>query len=86
MARDPDYFDQLPLVNLTSDPPRVKARTILDATVGYRHVRGDRRVWDLVFQAANLTNRTALYNFQSVFVGTRVVQPRTLSAKVRWYW
>ena len=37
-------------------------------------------------QAANLTDRTALYNFQSVFVGTRVVQPRTLSAKVRWYW
>ena len=86
VARDPDYFDQLPLVNLTSDPPRVKARTILDATVGYRHIRGDRRVWDLVFQAANLTDRTALYNFQSVFVGTRVVQPRTLSAKVRWYW
>ena len=86
VARDPDYFDQLPLVNLTSDPPRVKARTILDATVGYRHIRGDRRLWDLVFQAANLTDRTALYNFQSVFVGTRVVQPRTLSAKVRWYW
>lgn len=86
VARDPDYFDQLPLVNLTSDPPRVKARTILDATVGYKHFRGDRRLWDLVFQVANLTDRTALYNFQSVFVGTRVVQPRTLSAKVRWYW
>ena len=86
VARDPDYFDQLPLVNLISEPPRVKARTILDATVGYKHIRGARRVWDLVFQAANLTNRTALYNFQSVFVGTRVVQPRTLSAKVRWYW
>lgn len=86
VARDPDYSDLLPLVNLASAPPRVKARTILDATVGYRHVRGDRRVWDLVFQVANLTNRTALYNFQSVFVGTRVVQPRTLSAKVRWYW
>ena len=28
----------------------------------------------------NLTNRTALYNFQSVFVGTRLVQPRTLGA------
>ena len=86
VARDPDYFDQLPLVNLTSDPPRVKARTIVDATVGYRQLRGDRRVWDLVFQVANLTDRTSLYNFQSVFVGTRVVQPRTLTAKVRWYW
>jgi hypothetical protein len=30
----------------------------------------------------NVTNRTALYNFQSVFVGTRLVQPRTLAVRV----
>jgi hypothetical protein len=30
-------------------------------------------------------NRTALYNFQSVFVGTRVVQPRTVSLRVTRY-
>ena len=86
VARDPDYFDQLPLVNLTSDPPRVKARTIVDATIGYEHFRDDRRDWEVVFQVSNLTNKTALYNFQSVFVGTRVVQPRTLTARFRWYW
>ena len=28
------------------------------------------------------TNRTALYNFQSVFVGTRLVQPRTVSLRL----
>jgi hypothetical protein len=30
----------------------------------------------------NATNRVALYNFQSVFVGTRLVQPRTWSVRV----
>ena len=30
----------------------------------------------------NLTNTTALFNFQSVFVGTRLVQPRTLSMRM----
>lgn len=34
---------------------------------------------------ANLLDRTALYNFQSVFVGTRVVQPRTASVRVTRY-
>jgi hypothetical protein len=33
-----------------------------------------------------LTNQTALYNFQSIFVGTRLVQPRSFGIKVRWYW
>ncbi len=86
VARDPDFFDQLSLVTLTTDPPRVNARTIVDATIGYEHFRGDRRDWEIVLQVANLTNKTALYNFQSVFVGTRVVQPRMLTAKFRWYW
>ena len=86
VAQDPDYFDQLPYVNLLSDPARVRSRTIVDAAVGYERYSGDRRVWELVLQASNLTDKTALYNFQSVFVGTRVVQPRTLSAKFRWYW
>jgi hypothetical protein len=31
-------------------------------------------------------NRIALFNFQSVFVGTRVIQPRTVSAEMRYYW
>ncbi len=86
VAQDPDYFDQLPYVDLAGNPPRVLPRTIVDAAVGYEHHSNDRRDWELVLQVANLTDKTALYNFQSVFVGTRVVQPRTFSAKFRWYW
>jgi hypothetical protein len=41
-----------------------------------------RRTWSAQLQVSNLSNRTALYNFQSVFVGTRVVAPRTVSLRV----
>lgn len=83
VARDPDYFDLLPYVRLTSSPPRVKARTIADLAVGYEHTRNDRRRWDVLFQVSNITGATALYNFQSIFVGTRLVQPRTAALKLR---
>ncbi len=86
VARDPDYAALLPYVNLTSDPPRVKPRTIVDAAVGYEYKRGERRVWELSFEVANLTNKRALYNFQSIFVGTRLVGPRSAGVRLRWYW
>lgn len=85
VAADPDYADLLPYVNLRSNPPRVKPRTILDYAVGYERVREGRRRWDVQFQVTNLTNRTALFNFQSIFVGTRVVQPRSAGVKLRWF-
>jgi hypothetical protein len=85
VAADPDYSDLLPYVNLTADPARVRPRTIGDFAAGYEHSRGDRRAWDLTFQISNVTNRTALYNFQSIFVGTRLVQPRTASVKLRFW-
>ena len=86
VAADPDYFDQLPFVDLHGDPPRIRPRTIIDASLGYEHYRGDRRAWEIGFQISNLTNRKGLYSFQSVFVGTRVVQPFTASAKLRIFW
>ncbi|MCY4189161.1 MAG: carboxypeptidase regulatory-like domain-containing protein [Bryobacterales bacterium] len=86
VAADPDYFDQLPHVDLLGDPPRVRPRTIVDAALGYEHYRADRRVWELGLHVSNLTNRTALYSFQSVFVGTRVLQPFTASVRLRLYW
>lgn len=86
VAADPDYFDQLPLVNLESDPARVRPRTIVDWAIGYTRTKGDgRRVWEAVFSLNNLTDATALYNFQSIFVGTRVVQPRTAGVRFRYY-
>jgi len=86
VAADPDYFDQLPYVDLQADPPRIRPRTIIDASIGYEHYHGDRRAWEIAFQISNLTNRRGLYSFQSVFVGTRVVQPLTASVKLRFFW
>jgi len=82
VAVDPDFFDLLPYVNLGSDPPRVRPRTIVDLAAGIdlKNARG-RKTWSAQVQLTNLTNRTALYNFQSVFVGTRLVAPRTLSIR-----
>ncbi|MCU0246763.1 MAG: TonB-dependent receptor, partial [Bryobacter sp.] len=85
VARDPDYADLLPYVNLLSTPARTRPRTISDIVLGYEHSREGKRRWDASVQISNLTNRTALYNFQSIFVGTRLVQPRTAGVRLRWY-
>lgn len=82
---DPDYADLLPLVNLTTNPPRTRPRLITDLVLGYQHVRGERRQWEASLQLSNITNKAALYNFQSAFVGTRVVQPRTAGVRLTWF-
>jgi hypothetical protein len=86
VARDPDYSDLLPYVDLTADPPRVRPHTITNFAIGYEHRNNDRRSWEAVLQVTNIANRTALYNFQSIFVGTRLVSPRTVGVRLRWYW
>jgi len=83
VAADPDFADLLPYVDLGADVPRVRPRTIVDLVSGLDLRRGGRRVWSLQLQVTNLTNRTALYNFQSVFVGTRLIQPRTLAVRLK---
>ncbi|MBI5085320.1 MAG: TonB-dependent receptor [Acidobacteria bacterium] len=83
VARDPDFSDLLPYVNLTASPARVRPRTVMDYGAGFERTRDGRRRWDISAQVSNLTNRTALYNFQSVFVGTRVVQPVTVGLRFR---
>jgi len=83
VAADPDFFDLLPYVNLGREVPRVRPRTIVDLAAGIDLEDGrGRRTWSAQVQVTNLTNRTALYNFQSVFVGTRVVAPRTVSIRL----
>ena len=86
VAADPDFADLLPYVELVSAVPRVRPRTIVDGVIGYDFVRAGRRTWSARLQVNNLSDRVALYNFQSVFVGTRLVQPRTVSAEVGYYW
>ena len=57
----------------------MRPRTIVDAAAGmdFADARG-RKTWAAQLQITNLSDNTALYNFQSVFVGTRLVQPRTV--------
>jgi outer membrane cobalamin receptor len=86
VAADPDFADLLPYVELNQTPARVTPRTITDVVLGYRRQSSDTTRWEAAIQATNITNQTALYNFQSVFVGTRVVQPRTLALRFRlWF-
>jgi outer membrane receptor protein involved in Fe transport len=83
VAADPDYRDLLAYVNLDADTPRVRPRTIVDASAGVDLTDGrGRKTWTAQIQVTNLFDRVALYNFQSVFVGTRLVQPRTLSVRI----
>lgn len=83
VAADPDFRDLLPYVDLAASVPRVRPRTIVDVAAGVdlKDGRG-RRTWSAQVQVTNLSNRTALYNFQSVFVGTRLVAPRTVSVRL----
>ena len=83
VANDPDFADLLPFVDLGAATPRVRPRTIVDFAGGVEFTgTGGRKSWGVQLSVTNLTNRTALYNFQSVFVGTRLVQPRTVSVRV----
>lgn len=83
VAADPDFADLLPYVNLDADTPRVRPRTIVDLAGGIDLTNGrGGKLWAVQVQITNVTNKTALYNFQSVFVGTRLVQPRTVSVRV----
>lgn len=85
VAVDADYSDLLPYVKLNQTPARVMPRTITDALLGYRHSSNDRRRWELAAQVTNLGDKVALYNFQSAFVGTRLIQPRTISLRYRFW-
>ena len=53
--------------------------------IGSCDTNNDRKRWDTMVQISNVTDSVALYNFQSIFVGTRLVQPRTASVKLRWW-
>lgn len=86
VANDPDYADLLPYVDLNAEVPRVRPRTIADVVLGFDGRGAGTRGWGARLQVTNITNATALYNFQSVFVGTRLVQPRALSVRTSYAW
>lgn len=83
VAADPDFADLLSYVDLEAEVPRVRPRTIVDAAAGFDLRNGaGRKTWGAQVQITNIFDKIALYNFQSVFVGTRLVQPRTVSLRV----
>lgn len=85
VAADPDHADLLPYIRLGSLPARAAPRTISDLVVGYRHAKDDRSRWEVAVQAVNILDRTAVYTFQSLFAGTRLVQPRTLGMRLKFW-
>ncbi len=85
VAADPDFSDLLPYVRLNQTPARVTPRTVTDFVAGYVYSKDGRPRYDISVQVTNLFDVTALYNFQSIFVGTRLVQPRTAGVRLRWY-
>ena len=81
VAADPDYADLLPYVRLGGVTARVAPRTITDLVFGYTPPEKHR--WEVSANIANVFDTTALFNFQSIFVGTRVVAPRTVGVRLR---
>jgi outer membrane receptor protein involved in Fe transport len=61
---------------------RVRPRTILDFSVGADLLKKERVSLNLQFDIQNLTNELFLYNFESVFSGTHVGNPRLFSGRL----
>ncbi len=69
--------------NDDKNPPRIAGRSLFDVAVGHDNIfHGDRYRWNLQFTAINITNKYALYNFQSTFSGTHYVTPRSYTAQL----
>ena len=65
------------------NPPRIAPRHLFDLSIGTDNLlRTEHTRMTLRFTAINLTNKDALYNFNSTFSGTHFVTPRAFSAQV----
>jgi outer membrane receptor protein involved in Fe transport len=65
------------------DRMRVKARTLLDASVGKRILDAGGLVLDLQLDVRNLTNRAFAFNFANPFSGTHFGHARLVSGRIR---
>ncbi len=69
--------------NDDTNPPRIAPRHLFDLSVGTDNLlRTERTKMTLRFTVINLTNKEALYNFQSTFSGTHFVAPRTFQGQI----
>ena len=62
---------------------RVKPNFALDASVGFEVYRKERRSAVLQIQSANLTDRLNVINFASLFSGTAIAPPRSVSGRLK---
>ena len=65
------------------DRGRVRPSLSLDAAAGMEFYRNEHRSVSFQVQAANLNNRVNVINFASLFSGTAVGAPRSVSARLR---
>jgi hypothetical protein len=69
--------------NDDSNPPRIAPRHLFDFSAGTDNLfRTEHTKVTLRFTVLNLTNKVALYNFQSTFSGTHFVAPRSYQGQV----
>ena len=65
------------------NPPRIAPRHLFDFSAGTDNLlRTEHTKLTLRFTVLNVTNKEALYNFQSTFSGTHFVSPRTFQGQV----
>jgi len=62
---------------------RVKPNFALDAGAGFDVYRKEQRSAVLQIQSANLTDRLNVINFASLFSGTAIAPPRSISGRVK---
>jgi hypothetical protein len=68
--------------NDDTNPPRIAPRHVFDLSAGTDNLlRTDRTKLTLRFTLLNLTNKNALYNFESTFSGTHFVTPRAFQVQ-----
>ncbi|WP_080507951.1 TonB-dependent receptor [Bryobacter aggregatus] len=69
--------------NADHNPGRMKSRNLYNIGIGHDNLlHADRHKIGIRFNVINLTNKVALYNFQSTFGGTHYVTPRAFSASL----
>ncbi|HEV2721213.1 MAG TPA: hypothetical protein VG323_14420, partial [Thermoanaerobaculia bacterium] len=87
LVGDPDNAFAAPYIVVHSgtplDPNRIKARTIVDFSVGADLKRFGAPV-SVQADLLNATNQKGVYNILSVFGGTHVIPPRMLAVRVRY--
>ena len=66
------------------NPSRITPRNLFDISLGDDNLfnNKERYKWSLRLTAINVTNKVALYNFQSTFSGTHFVTPRAMTAEL----